>query len=74
MFVLVQEKPVSAEEIENVALQVEEDKVSNVQACFRVRFVVAAIGSASFNCPEDHDEYPPVLSVQASICAGIAST
>ncbi|GFT49168.1 hypothetical protein TNCV_2860191 [Trichonephila clavipes] len=28
----------------------------------------------SFNCPEDHAKHLPLLSIQASTCAGIAST
>ncbi|GFW81864.1 DUF4817 domain-containing protein [Trichonephila clavipes] len=64
-------KPVSTEAIERVALQVEEDKASNVQACSPCG---RSIGSASFNCPEDHAKHPPLLSIQASTCAGIAFT
>ncbi|GFT92292.1 hypothetical protein TNCV_1835591 [Trichonephila clavipes] len=68
-------KSVSAEAIEKVALQVEEDKSSNVLASTIVRLVAEALDlPLSFNCPEDHAKHPPLLSIQASICAEIAST
>ncbi|GFX28746.1 hypothetical protein TNCV_4249851 [Trichonephila clavipes] len=68
-------KPVSAETIEKVALQVEEDKASNVQASiYKCSLCSRSFGSASFNCPEDHAKHSPLLSIQASTCAGIAST
>ncbi|GFV37278.1 uncharacterized protein TNCV_2255801 [Trichonephila clavipes] len=31
-----------------------------------------SIGSASFNCSEEHTKHSPLLSIQASTCAGIA--
>ncbi|GFV86879.1 uncharacterized protein TNCV_2198311 [Trichonephila clavipes] len=65
---------VSAEAIEKVALQVEEDKASNVQASiFKCSPCGRSNGSASFNCPEDHSKHPPLLSIQVSTCAGIVS-
>ncbi|GFU06773.1 uncharacterized protein TNCV_4353371 [Trichonephila clavipes] len=53
-------KPVSAEAIEKVALQVEEDKASKVQASTRVRLVAEALDLPSFNCPEDHAKHSPL--------------
>ncbi|GFU19062.1 hypothetical protein TNCV_430951 [Trichonephila clavipes] len=68
-------KPVSTEAIQKVALQVKEDKASNVQASkYKCSPCGRSIGSASFNCPEDHAKHPPLLSIQASTCAGINST
>ncbi|GFV16028.1 hypothetical protein TNCV_3976831 [Trichonephila clavipes] len=66
-------RPVSAEAIEKVALQVEEDKSSNVLASTSVRRV-AKHWICLVQLSEDHAKHHPLLSIQTSICAGIAST
>ncbi|GFY07980.1 hypothetical protein TNCV_2580121 [Trichonephila clavipes] len=65
-------KPVSAEAKEKVALQVKEDKTSNVQASTSVRLVAEALDLPRSTV--HHAKHSQLLSIQASTCAGIAST